>query len=295
MPDTIFHSGEEFVQEQSGEREMAMRNERIISNQLAAGALIFLRGQKIFFASSTDAQGGLWASVLSGAPSFLELDESQQLFLDPARLESSPDDIFWENIRNAPGVGLLFIELQTRRRFRVNGHITADAGRWRMVIDQAYPNCPKYIQRRQLLSEHTNAPATVHELRAWIAKADTIFVASADQHGNLDVSHRGGDTGFVEYIGDQTLRIPDYVGNSMFNTLGNFHVNPAAGILVVDFTNGETLQLSGKAIVHLNEGPTDVYTGGTTRFWDFKIEKSVFSTSLFDFSSRFIDFSPYNP
>jgi len=256
MSEAIFHLGEKFVQEQSGERTMALRNEGIISNQLAAGAMIFIQNQKIFFASSMDAQGMLWASVLTG---------------------------------------LLFIELLTRRRFRVNGHIIADAGRWRIQIDQAYPNCPKYIQRRELVSNEGGSRATVHELKVWIEQADTIFVASADRHGNLDVSHRGGETGFIAYIDEQTLRIPDYVGNSMFNTLGNFYVNPAAGILVVDFTNGETLQLSGKAIVHLNEDSGNVVTGGTRRFWDFKIEKTVFSKSLFDFSSRFIDFSTFNP
>ena len=295
MSEAIFHLGEKFVQEQSGERTMALRNEGIISNQLAAGAMIFIQNQKIFFASSMDAQGMLWASVLTGQPGFLELDEDQHLILDPVLLRSSPKDIFWADIRNESGVGLLFIELLTRRRFRVNGHIIADAGRWRIQIDQAYPNCPKYIQRRELVSNEGGSRATVHELKVWIEQADTIFVASADRHGNLDVSHRGGETGFIAYIDEQTLRIPDYVGNSMFNTLGNFYVNPAAGILVVDFTNGETLQLSGKAIVHLNEDSGNVVTGGTRRFWDFKIEKTVFSKSLFDFSSRFIDFSTFNP
>ncbi|AYL95364.1 pyridoxamine 5'-phosphate oxidase family protein [Mucilaginibacter celer] len=295
MSGTIFHLGEKFVQEQSGERTMALRNEGIISNQLAEGAVIFIQNQKIFFASSMDDRGMVWASVLTGEPGFLKLDEDHHLILDPALLRSSPGDIFWTNVRNGRGVGLLFIELLTRRRFRVNGHIFAEAGRWRIQIDQAYPNCPKYIQRRQLISNHGESPPPARELEGWMKQADTIFVASADTDGDLDVSHRGGDTGFIAYIDEQTLRIPDYIGNSMFNTLGNFHVNPAAGLLVVDFTNGQTLQLSGKAVVHLDEEPGNVITGGTHRFWDFKIEKSVYSQSLFDFSSRFIDFSTFNP
>ncbi|MXV50297.1 pyridoxamine 5'-phosphate oxidase [Pedobacter sp. HMF7647] len=237
----------------------------------------------------------LWASVLAGRPGFLELDEQQHIYLNPELLLSNPEDIFWQNIRTSPGIGLLFIELLTRRRFRINGKINFDGARWRIEIDQAYPNCPKYIQRRKLIDETGITSVSTHDMRTWINKADTIFVASADNQNNLDVSHRGGETGFVQYIDGQTLRIPDYAGNSMFNTLGNFHINTAAGILLMDFTNGETLQLSGQAILHINDEAADEFTGGTNRFWDFKIQQSLFSRSLFDFSFRFIDFSPFNP
>ena len=37
--------------------------------------------------------------------------------------------------------------------------------------------------------------------------------------------------GFIEVLDDRTLRIPDYSGNSMFNTLGNLRVNARAGML----------------------------------------------------------------
>jgi predicted pyridoxine 5'-phosphate oxidase superfamily flavin-nucleotide-binding protein len=294
MTDTIFHSGEEFIQEQSGEKGMAQRNGGIISNQLSSGAINFVLSQKIFFASTQDVQGNLWASVLSGSNGFLKPEKAQQLILNQEVSTSNEDDVFWQNISDTPGIGLLFIDLMSRRRFRINGHIMPEEGHWRMQIRQAYPNCPKYIQRRQLTNEPARS-SSIQDLHSWISTADTIFVASADKEGNLDVSHRGGNSGFVKIVDEQTLRIPDYVGNSMFNTLGNFHVNPAAGILIVDFSNGETLQLSGKALVHLNDSSTEVYTGGTRRFWDFKIEKIVYSRSLPHFSSRFIDFSPFNP
>ena len=64
---------------------------------------------------------------------------------------------------------------------------------------------------------------------------------------SMNASHRGGPPGFVEVVDDRTLRIPDYVGNSMLNTLGNLTVNPHAGLVVLDFGPNRTLQLTRRA------------------------------------------------
>ena len=44
--------------------------------------------------------------------------------------------------------------------------------------------------------------------------------------------------------------IPDYSGNMMFNTLGNLAADPRAGLLLVDFDSGRTLQVTGTAGIH---------------------------------------------
>ncbi|XLM22644.1 pyridoxamine 5'-phosphate oxidase family protein, partial [Chromobacterium piscinae] len=61
-------------------------------------------------------------------------------------------------------------------------------------------------------------------------------------------SHRGGKPGFVKIDGD-TLTIPDFAGNGYFNTLGNLLRHPRAGLLFIDFSSGDTLQLAGRAEV----------------------------------------------
>ncbi len=71
-----------------------------------------------------------------------------------------------------------------------------------------------------------------------IRNADTFFVASyvngEDGHRRVDVSHRGGRSGFVRLDADDVLTVPDFAGNLFFNTLGNFLVNPKAGLVFVD-------------------------------------------------------------
>ncbi|MGO7969101.1 flavin-nucleotide-binding protein, partial [Rhizobium ruizarguesonis] len=65
--------------------------------------------------------------------------------------------------------------------------------------------------------------------RQMVEGADTFLVASYVDRDNgerqVDVSHRGGNAGFVHIGADGVLTIPDFPGNRFFNTLGNFLVN----------------------------------------------------------------------
>lgn len=62
----------------------------------------------------------------------------------------------------------------------------------------------------------------------WIQQAGTLFIASSHPERGADVSHRGGHPGFIRVEDAQTIIIPDYSGNNMFNTLGNILVNASA-------------------------------------------------------------------
>lgn len=106
----------------------------------------------------------------------------------------------------------------------------------------------------------------------WIRGADTFFVASAHLDGPADVSHRGGRPGFVEFK-DSVLCIPDYAGNNMFSTLGNFALNPRAGLVFVDFESDRRLQITGNVRLDLESGET----GCTGRWWEFTPRKWVVS------------------
>ena len=72
---------------------------------------------------------------------------------------------------------------------------------------------------------------------------------SAGPTGGADISHRGGKPGFVRAGDNGTLSFPDFSGNGHFNTFGNLEVCDRAGLLFVDFTTGDVLQLTGGAEV----------------------------------------------
>ena len=89
----------------------------------------------------------------------------------------------------------------------------------------------------------------------------------------MDVSRRGGETGFVRIDGSR-LTIPDFAGNRFFNTLGNLLLNPRAGLLFIDFNSGDLLQLSGRTEIIL-EMPQVEFFQGAERVWIFQVESVI--------------------
>ncbi len=303
MQASPFHSGELLVQQHVGETTLAVRNGRIISDTIMAGALQFLENQPFVIVSSQHESGDSWTSMISGQEGYIRVVSDRVIEINYSLIHSNRQDLFWELSKRHPFIGMLFIELTTRRRFRLNGRITRAADRLTIQVEQAYPNCPKYIQRRQIrlgaspVYSALPVAGTVlnEELIEWIGKADTFFVGSSNESGQMDASHRGGDPGFVNVLDASTLQIPDYSGNSMYNTLGNFVVNPKASLLFVDFERGRTLQLTGTADIIWQAADAEEATGGTRRFWTFSVNQWVILENLTQADWHLIDYSPFNP
>lgn len=302
----IYHSGEREVQKITGEAIIANANGRIIANTVIAGAINFIEKQPLSIVSSMDSLGQVWASALIGDPGFSRVPAPSTLSFDKNLIRSTKNDVFYKNIEEGSQLGSLFIELATRRRFRINGTSEVNKDEIKINILEAYPNCPKYIQRRVMsLSEHfktVDSHSSQGEKlqdydKDWIALADTLFVGSIGASGKLDVSHRGGNPGFIEILDDNTLKIPDYQGNSMYNTLGNFVQNPNSGILFIDFEKGQTLQLTGKAelLFDQNSELDNVKTTNTGRYWLFKTKHWIRTQNHHEVDWRFVDYSPFNP
>lgn len=246
-----FHDGELEVQRRAGLSDEAQAVGRIVSPFLVPAAARFLATQRLAVVASLDASGQPWASILSGPAGFLRAVDERLL-----RAEAVPadDDPLASNLRARPELALLVLDPETRRRMRLSGRGMQAEDAVFLLTDQVYGNCPKYIHRRRPSGDTVAArgPA-VRSTRlgerqgAWIAGADTLFVASFHPEGGADASHRGGDAGFVRVLDDRRLAIPDYTGNAMFNTLGNLLEYPRAGLLFVDFASGDTLQIAGRA------------------------------------------------
>jgi hypothetical protein len=127
-----------------------------------------------------------------------------------------------------------------------------------------------------------------------IRKADTFFVASSNDSGDMDASHRGGAPGFVSIEDDGSLLVPDYSGNSMYNTLGNFIKNPMAGLVFPDFEHQRTLQLTGTVEILWNTQHQQP-SGGTGRFWKFYPRHWVLLENLKGYDWNFVEYSTFNP
>lgn len=301
---TAFHDGERRMQALAGETAIADRNIAVLSDSVIGGARPFIAKQSMAVLASTDARGAVWASVVFGKPGFLHTDDGHAIAIDVPYRDRDLADPLWENMAAQADVGMLFIELGSRRRYRVNGTVQRlDALGAGVAIREAYPNCPKYIQRRHLrqIGEARLPVQAAHGtvLRGAVAeiatRADTLFVASRHDHAGADASHRGGQPGFVELVDDTTLRIPDYHGNSLFNTLGNFAADGRAGLCILDFTHGQVLQLTGTAAVLWNQDDPHGETGGTRRYWEFKVRHWILRDLPHALEWEYLDASPFNP
>lgn len=301
-----FHEGELSAQRRAKESASAQHNAGVISDSIAKGAIPFVVQQSLVVFGSIDPDGNPWASVLVGDPGFIRACDERTVLLDVQRQLSAVGDPLWANIEPGTEVGLLVIDLGTRRRLRVNGHIRRLKDTlFELTVVQAYPNCPKYIQQRKLSLDAGTTPSRPvttrqgvtlgGEQKTLIADADTFFVASANPGHGVDASHRGGPPGFVRILNQQCLRIPDYAGNSLFNTLGNLTVYPHAGLLFLDFETGCVLQLTGEAKILWDQDGLDDQAGGTGRYWELDIKQWIETQLPRKLRWGLPDYSPYNP
>jgi uncharacterized protein len=85
--------------------------------------------------------------------------------------------------------------------------------------------------------------------RDFIARSPFVVIASADPAGGCDASPKGDAPGFVRVIDDETLLIPDRLGNNRIDTLGNLVARPGVGLIFLVPGINETLRVNGHASI----------------------------------------------
>ncbi|MEN3811863.1 pyridoxamine 5'-phosphate oxidase family protein [Chromobacterium piscinae] len=300
---TPWHPGEQEMQGRAGSLErMAAAGPRVVRDHMPEQHRDFFRQLPFMVMAAVDEAGRPWAGIVEGRPGFVDSPDPRLLRINT---QPSPADPLRDCLRAGAAVGLLGIELHSRRRNRMNGEVAAlDDDGFTVAVGHSFGNCPKYIQLREF--EFTREPGTrilgsvewMHELdddaRAAIAAADTFFIASAwageDGRWQADASHRGGKPGFVKVEGD-TLTIPDFAGNGFFNTLGNLLLQPRACLLFIDFSSGDTLQLAGRAEVPDDGAPPPF--AGAERLWTFRVERVVRRRNALALRWTLREYSPF--
>jgi predicted pyridoxine 5'-phosphate oxidase superfamily flavin-nucleotide-binding protein len=291
-----FHTGERTVQARAGVDAEARNLGRGISDAIPPGAGSFLAAQRLAILAGVDPAGRVWASLVVANPGFITSPDARTLRIagglpgaDPLRAGLARDR----------ALGVLVFDPERRRRLRINGRVVdADADAIEIRTEEVFGNCPKYIQARTADGDtrHDRAGAATRTdvltaaQRSAIEAADTFFIASAHADAGADASHRGGPPGFVRVVDHRTLRIPDYAGNNMFQTLGNIAVDPRVGLLFLSFDTGTTLQLTGQARILWAPDPK-----GAERAIEVEIGEVVEIAGRGPLGWRFVESSPFNP
>ena len=290
VSDTVaspWHAGEVAMQRSAGMAErMDALGRKVVRGFMPDQHREFFAQLPFVVLGAVDPAGDAWATLRAGPPGFLHSPDPAQLRVALPREPQDPADA---GMQEGDAIGLLGIELHTRRRNRMNGMLRCGSGQagFGIEVRQSFGNCPQYIQLRDyaFVDQAPAAPAELAALdgaaRALIGAADAFYVASyadlEDGQRQVDVSHRGGRPGFVRLDADGGLTIPDFQGNMFFNTLGNIALNPRAGLVFVDFASGGLLQMSGTAELLGGEAAAADLAGfeGAQRLWRFMPHRIV--------------------
>lgn len=293
-----WHEGEKMMQERVGlVGPMDDIGRRAIRDHMGEAHRNYYMHQSTAVFGTVDHNGDAWATILYGLPGFL--NPFQPTTLRVTKREA-PGDPAVSGIHDGAGLGMLAIDLRTRRRSRLNGTVLrVNEPEFDIEVEQCYGNCPQYIHRREFTLDYGPRlePFDVqvsNELdgrsKGLISNADTLFVASylelADGRRKVDVSHKAGHQGFVHFQEDDLLVIPDYSGNNYFNTLGNMLLNPRCGVSFIDFSNGDMLQLTGHAMVLQEREGVQAYPEAD-RVWTFRVHQAVYRSRALPFTAGF--------
>lgn len=267
MEAVTFHAGERELQVRAGSAELlAQAGPRVVRDHMPQQHRDFFAQLPFLLAGMVDETGQPWAGVFSGPPGFVHSPGERLLRIDATMVPYDP--VHRLVVAGAP-IGLLGIQPHTRRRNRLNGWVVEPGpGGFTVAVGQSFGNCPKYIQARQPRFDAEaptpgpaeRGPGLDAQARATIASADTFFIATAHPQARstheraygVDVSHRGGPAGFVRVEGDR-LTVPDFVGNSFFNTYGNLVLEPRCSLLFLDFDGGDATWVIARAELSWNE------------------------------------------
>ena len=290
--DSPFHRGERKIQSMLGVRENMERFGRmVIRDHMPQQHQQFYQQLPFILIGHADHDNNAWASIICEPKGFIESPNNTSLNINSSLISGDPlkETLKFDSVQNIQTpLGLLGIELPSRRRNRMAAHVSSyTENQIQLQVDQAFGNCPQYIQSRELtfLKKADRTAVTVEDFNSFDSKAteqiesaDTFFIAS---HYNsqknrasdgADVSHRGGRPGFIKIVDDKNIIIPDYLGNNHFNTFGNISENGKAGLLFIDFESGDLLTLTGTAKINWDADAIK-YFDGAQRLLEFKLSK----------------------
>jgi hypothetical protein len=180
-----------------------------------------------------------------------------------------------EVLDGGANAAILAIDYVDKLRIRVNGKGKYRDGRLHLEVEESFGNCNLYISRPEsdlvareafahvppLAKEGRKATASERER---IEGAHRFIMATASARG-ADVSHRGGEAGFVQ-ASESELTFPDYPGNNMFATVGNLLEDGRCALLFPALGEGRSLQVTGRAQVQMHsENGDDLDTGRSIR------------------------------
>ena len=94
-----------------------------------------------------------------------------------------------------------------------------------------------------------------------IEMAPFFCLSTSDTDGRCDASPRGGPSGFIKVLDENTLAFPDLSGNRLIDSLSNMVENPNIAMLVMTPGHDETIRVDGTAQITTDPEATAMWDG----------------------------------
>ena len=141
---------------------------RLFREHITADDQAFIERMDMFFLATADREGRPNCSYKGGDPDFVRV-------LDPKTLAFPNYDgngmyLSMGNTLENPEVGLLFMDFERQKRFRLNGTARIEPASSvepaypeaqfvvKVAVRQVFPNCPRYIHKMQLVERSSFVP-----------------------------------------------------------------------------------------------------------------------------------------
>ncbi|KAL5349861.1 hypothetical protein ACLOAV_004895 [Pseudogymnoascus australis] len=293
---------------------------------LSPFAASVLQRSPLIALGAVDDQGRPWTTLWGGEPAFARqvapsiiaiksnVARAHDPVIDILLGAATPGEVV-QGGENGTLMSGLAIDLDSRLRVKLSGRMVAgalqepekdsDAAEVQLVvkIETSLGNCPKYLNRKtiipaiptpSLLSTSLPLPPAAVDL---IHAADLFFLSSSHPV-SPSTNHRGGPPGFIRILTNTadavTLVYPEYSGNNLYQTLGNYRLSPLASLLIPDFTTGNAIYLTGRVDILIGPAASAVLPH-TSLAIKFTSTSHRFIGSSLPFRATPGELSPYNP
>jgi predicted pyridoxine 5'-phosphate oxidase superfamily flavin-nucleotide-binding protein len=162
----LYHDGSRRLQDRFQTRRLADRLEEVIAHDVFTDAdRAFIESRPMFFLATADAEGRPDCSYKGGRPGFVRV-------VGPGTVAFPSYD--GNGMFKSLGNLLVFVDFESPRRLRVNGRAAVQEDDpllaefvgaqlvVRVQVETAFPNCPRYIHRMQIVEESPYAPCEGH-------------------------------------------------------------------------------------------------------------------------------------
>lgn len=96
---------------------------------------------------------------------------------------------------------------------------------------------------------------------AFIRRSPFVMLGTVGEYG-VEISQKGGEPGFVDIVDEETLLIPETVGNHLAIGLQNVLRDPHVGLAFIRPATDEVLRISGRASLHDDADVCERLSGG---------------------------------